>query len=286
MGEMITDEEINEMIKMVDLDGDGQVSYEEFYKLCKHPDPSRADFNRADGVGVGSVFGAGGVPPPPSFGPGGVPPPPAIGGPPAAQMGGALQTVKVGGAEKQKQAMIKSEKKQLMRKFQTDNNVDVDFLELAFIKFQEFDTKNTGEMDFAMMCRVMQVEETGEYERLFNLFDKDDSGTIDVKEFMLGLSNFATNDMEKKARVCFQLFDDDKNGFITEDELIKILQANHLATDPKQVVRKAQTIMKQADKDGDNKISPEEFLIIAQKFPNILFPATSIGDKIRQMQKS
>jgi serine/threonine-protein phosphatase 2B regulatory subunit len=137
-----------------------------------------------------------------------------------------------------------------------------------------------------MMCRVMQVEETGEYERLFNLFDKDDSGTIDVKEFMLGLSNFATNDMEKKARVCFQLFDDDKNGFITEDELIKILQANHLATDPKQVVRKAQTIMKQADKDGDNKISPEEFLIIAQKFPNILFPATSIGDKIRQMQKS
>ena len=47
MGELITDEEINEMIRMVDVDGDGQVSYEEFYKLCKHPDPSRPDFNAA-----------------------------------------------------------------------------------------------------------------------------------------------------------------------------------------------------------------------------------------------
>ena len=45
MGELVTDEEINEMIGMCDTDGDGQVSYEEFYRLAKHPDPSRPDFN-------------------------------------------------------------------------------------------------------------------------------------------------------------------------------------------------------------------------------------------------
>ena len=45
MGELITDEEIDEMIRMVDVDGDGQVSFDEFNKLAKHPDPSRPDFN-------------------------------------------------------------------------------------------------------------------------------------------------------------------------------------------------------------------------------------------------
>lgn len=33
------------MISMVDSDGDGQVSYEEFYRVVVDPDPSRDDFN-------------------------------------------------------------------------------------------------------------------------------------------------------------------------------------------------------------------------------------------------
>ena len=45
-----------------------------------------------------------------------------------------------------------------------------------------------------------------------------------------------------------------------------------MATKAQQVMKKAQTIMKQCDKDGDGHIDPEEFEIIAEKFPNILFP--------------
>ena len=42
----------------------------------------------------------------------------------------------------------------------------------------------------------------------------------------------------------------------------------------KSVERKAKTIMKQADKDGSGELSLEEFQVVSQKFPNILFPAT------------
>ena len=56
------------------------------------------------------------------------------------------------------------------------------------------------------------------------------------------------------------------------DELIEVLKATHMATDRKQVLKKAQTIMRQCDDDGDGHINPEEFQIIAEKFPNILFP--------------
>ena len=44
MGEIITDEEVDEMIRMIDQDGDGQVSFNEFHRLAKHPDPASPEF--------------------------------------------------------------------------------------------------------------------------------------------------------------------------------------------------------------------------------------------------
>ncbi len=34
LGEMVTDEEIDEMIRMIDVDGDGEVNFKEFYKMA------------------------------------------------------------------------------------------------------------------------------------------------------------------------------------------------------------------------------------------------------------
>lgn len=38
--------QVDMMISMVDADGDGQVSYEEFHRLVVHPDPASEDFGR------------------------------------------------------------------------------------------------------------------------------------------------------------------------------------------------------------------------------------------------
>ena len=42
---------------------------------------------------------------------------------------------------------------------------------------------------------------------------------------------------------------------------------------------------RQADKNGDGKISPEEFLTIATKFPNILFPAMKHTTRLQKIMK-
>lgn len=34
LGEEVTEEEIDEMIRMLDIDGDGQVNFKEFYKMA------------------------------------------------------------------------------------------------------------------------------------------------------------------------------------------------------------------------------------------------------------
>lgn len=46
MGELITDEEIDMMITMVDMDGDGQVSFQEFRTLVLHPNPEKVDLHQ------------------------------------------------------------------------------------------------------------------------------------------------------------------------------------------------------------------------------------------------
>ena len=52
-----------------------------------------------------------------------------------------------------------------------------------------------------------------------------------------------------------------------------MLKATHMASDEASVQKKAETIMKQADKDGDNQLNMEEYLVIAKKFPNIVVPS-------------
>ena len=46
MGEIITDDEVDMMISMVDVDGDGQVSYLEFRTLVLHPNPHLVDMHK------------------------------------------------------------------------------------------------------------------------------------------------------------------------------------------------------------------------------------------------
>ena len=66
------------------------------------------------------------------------------------------------------------------------------------------------------------------------------------------------------------VFDEEGNGVVTKAELLKILKANHMASHDAEVARKVDTIMAQADKDGDGVITFDEFVIVSKKFPNIL----------------
>ena len=76
----------------------------------------------------------------------------------------------------------------------------------------------------------------------------------------------------------FDLFDEDKSGFLSTNELIKILQANHMQSSGS-VKKKAETIIQQADKDNSGTLSRSEFDIVAQKFPSVLFPKLRKEDK-------
>uniref|UniRef100_H3HB88 Uncharacterized protein n=1 Tax=Phytophthora ramorum TaxID=164328 RepID=H3HB88_PHYRM len=214
MGELITDAEVDEMVRLCDTDGDGQVSFDEFRRMAIHPDP---------------------------------------GGPEFATVVAEAEPEEPVPANKQRQQEIKQEKTKLMRRFVEDTRPSLEMLERIAKKFRQM---QHDALDFEDFCSLFEVEPTGEYRRLFALFTPDnqsDSGA-DLREILLAAVNFIGGvDRVQRVRFCFEIFDDDHNGFITEDELVNILRANYLATSDDQVRKKAQTILRQADDDGDGR---------------------------------
>lgn len=96
------------------------------------------------------------------------------------------------------------------------------------------------------------------------------SSSFNPAQFLIAVSNYTGAGKEDKLKFAFMSFDEDGNGVITKAELLKILKSNHMASHDAEVARKADTIMAQADKDGDGVITFDEFVIVSKKFPNIL----------------
>jgi len=236
IGETVTDEEVDEMIRMVDKDGDGQVAFDEFYEMVTNGKQPPA------GLGTGGRAGA-------------------AGGGSAAPPTGASVVAQ------------RNAKKTALDEFAKDNNLKPESIKKAYKRFQATDKDKSGMVDYTEFCEVLQVDPSPQGEKVFQLFDYDKSGQIDIREFLVALSNFSGAGKDDKLKFAFMVFDEDGNGMITKEELTKILKANHMASQDAEVARKADTILTQADKDGDGVVNFDEFVIVSKKFPNILFPA-------------
>jgi serine/threonine-protein phosphatase 2B regulatory subunit len=168
---------------------------------------------------------------------------------------------------------VRNQRKAALEAFSKTNGVTAETLRKSFKRFQASDRDGSGMVDYAEFCEVLTVDPTPEIEAMFNLFDLDRSGTIDILEMLIGLSTTTNAAKEEKLKFAFAVFDTNGDGVITKDELLKILKANHHSANAADVMRKADTIMSQADTDGDGVMNYEEFLMVNKKFPNILYPA-------------
>ena len=62
------------------------------------------------------------------------------------------------------------------------------------------------------------------HDRLFILFGKDGSDTVDLSEFLQGIVVILAGTPEQKMSLTFRAYDLDGNGYITHDELTKMFR--------------------------------------------------------------
>ncbi|XP_036365612.1 calcineurin subunit B type 1-like [Octopus sinensis] len=144
------------------------------------------------------------------------------------------------------------------------SNFDADEIKKLGRKFRKLDVDKSGSLSIDELSFFPESRMNPLVQRVIDIFDADGNGEINFKEFIDGLSQFSVKgDKQTKLRFAFNVYDMDKDGFISNADLYKSLKlmvgANLEDVQLQQVVDK--TII-YSDTDGDGKISFEEFCAV------------------------
>jgi neuronal calcium sensor len=141
----------------------------------------------------------------------------------------------------------------------------------------------------------LRLADTPFADRLFELLDKDNSGTIDVSEFLSGMAVVVRGSTEEKLWLTFRAYDLDGDGYISQSELVTLfkqawlnglntlmaseeMQGDETTDEAERDIDEfstelAEKFAKQAflrlDKNQDGKLSFDEFKEFAAQDPKI-----------------
>ena len=157
-------------------------------------------------------------------------------------------------------------------------NIKSDSVLNLLSRFSKYETSGESAIDFEgfnllLAGNTNEPDVNKQIEALFYLFDSDNDGKIDFREFVLATLVMLTQNKDEKVKHAFHVFDIDHDGYLNKVELMKVLRSTYMAAHDSQVEKKAAAILRQADVNNDGRVSFDEFLTIHKKYPNLLFPA-------------
>jgi len=144
-------------------------------------------------------------------------------------------------------------------------DVEIDFepeeIRKLLTKFKKLDLDDSKSVSINELMSIPVLQSNPLVQRVIDIFDEDQNGEVDFKEFIQGVSQFSVKgDKSSKLRFAFKIYDMDGDGYISNGELFQVLKmmvgSNLKDTQLQQIVDK--TILF-ADKDEDGKINFEEF---------------------------
>jgi predicted ferric reductase/Ca2+-binding EF-hand superfamily protein len=111
--------------------------------------------------------------------------------------------------------------------------------------------------------------------RIFSAFDRNSDGQISKDEFFAGVRALVTGSAREKLAFACQLWDHDGDGFITREELLRMISLSLAESDVEERVNQpasqlASVLLSKADTDRDGRVSFEELLEVAALYPDLL----------------
>ncbi|KAF3434320.1 hypothetical protein FNV43_RR25423 [Rhamnella rubrinervis] len=97
--------------------------------------------------------------------------------------------------------------------------------------------------------------------RIFDLFDNNRDGTVDMREILCGFSSLRKSQGDDGLRLCFQMYDTDRSGCITKEEVASMFRALPEDCLPVDVTEpgKLDEIFDRMDANSDGKVTFDEF---------------------------
>jgi len=95
--------------------------------------------------------------------------------------------------------------------------------------------------------------------RVFEIYDTDESGVIDLKQLVLCLSCLYRGSLQERLRLCFEVFDNDNSGFLSLGEVESmaslLMQMLPLASGRVRSKSSLKSMLAEMDADGDKQVS-------------------------------
>lgn len=265
IGEEVTDEEVDEMIRMCDTDGDGQVTFDEFYKLMTQP-----------------------------------PPPVPVQVPQATRRirTTAKKYLKTATSQASlaptrttptsaKQKPIDDEKKMQAKEFRSTSiealverlsgsvgKIKPAMVKKVYKRFQDIDLDHSGYIDYEEFIKALDMEDNVISREMFRVFDMDGSGSIELKEFIVVLSRYTSAAKSEKLKFAFLMFDQDGSGKIERAELVNMLQASFIVEGytRDELEERADAVYEFLALPKDASISFEDFLRLSSSKNGLIYP--------------
>lgn len=113
---------------------------------------------------------------------------------------------------------------------------------------------------------------------VFNIYDTDNSGTVDFKEFITALSISSRGTIDEKLRWAFKLYDQNGDGKISAQEMLRIVEAIYkligsmmkVPEDESTPEKRVNKLFSMMDVDHDGQITFDEFCEGSKKDQSIV----------------
>ena len=113
------------------------------------------------------------------------------------------------------------------------DNLHIDKKEIAQLwrRFTMYDKNQSGTIDVDEFYKMIHEHKNVFADSIFELIDIDESGGLSFGEFVQAVATYCVFGMDDILKFCFYIFDKDKNGFIEMDgttEYITVLVKNNI----------------------------------------------------------